>query len=205
MSTIVLAIVIGAAFGFVLDRVGATNPNYITGMLRLSKLHLMKTILFAIGLSSILMFTGLLAGLIPASHLDVKTAYAGVFVGGLLLGLGFAIAGYCPGTSLAAMATGRKDALFFSAGGLLGAAAYMLTYPQIKATGLLDPVLGGNATLGKIAGTKYPALFDVSGEWLGIAVGVALIGVALMLPQSLRGAPKTGEEKTASGREAVQH
>jgi F0F1-type ATP synthase assembly protein I len=49
MTTIILAIVIGAAFGFALDRVGATNPGYIISMLRLGNLHLMKTILLAIG------------------------------------------------------------------------------------------------------------------------------------------------------------
>ena len=42
MSHIILAIIIGAAFGFVLDRVGATNPGYIISMLRLGNLHLMN-------------------------------------------------------------------------------------------------------------------------------------------------------------------
>ena len=75
MTTIILAIVIGAAFGFVLDRIGATNPGYIISMLRLGNLHLMKTILLAIGVSSLLMFTGLMVGLIDPGHLDIKTAY----------------------------------------------------------------------------------------------------------------------------------
>jgi hypothetical protein len=194
MTTIILAIVIGAAFGFVLDRVGATNPGYIIGMLRLGNLHLMKTILLAIGVSSILMFAGLLTGLISPAHLSVKTAYVGVFIGGALLGIGFAAAGYCPGTSLSAAATGRKDALVFSIGGLFGAGAYMLTYSQVKATGLLDSVLGGKATLGKIAGTKYPALFDFSGEWIGIAMGVVFIAIAFALPATLRKAAPTGKD-----------
>ncbi|WP_075996757.1 YeeE/YedE thiosulfate transporter family protein [Salaquimonas pukyongi] len=187
MTTILLAILIGGAFGFVLDRVGATNPDYIIGMLRLSRLHLMKTILLAIGVSSVLMFGGLLLGVIDPGHLSVKTAYAGVFAGGILLGIGFAVAGYCPGTGLAAMATGRKDALFFVLGGLLGAAAYMVTYNGVKATGILDAILGGKATLGQIAETGYPSLFAINGSLTGIVIGIVLIAIAVALPSRLRG------------------
>src|SRR5665811_2618197 len=79
---ITLAILIGAAFGFVLDRIGATNPNYIIRMLNLSDLHLMKTIFAAIGVASILLFAGLLLGLVDPGHLSVKAAYLGVFIGG---------------------------------------------------------------------------------------------------------------------------
>lgn len=185
-TTIILAIVIGAAFGFVLDRIGATNPGYIIRMLNLSKLHLMKTILAGIGVASILTFGGLLTGLVDPGHLSVKTAYAGVFVGGILLGLGFAVAGYCPGTGLTAAATGRLDAVFFIIGGLLGAAAYMFTYSGVKATGLLESIAGGKATLGMIAGTKYPALFaGLPGEWIGLGLGVAFILIAAVLPDRL--------------------
>ena len=49
MTSILLAIIIGFAFGAVLDRIGATNPNWIGRMLNLTNLHLMKTILLAIG------------------------------------------------------------------------------------------------------------------------------------------------------------
>jgi len=187
MSTIFLAIVIGALFGFVLDRVGATNPNLIIGMLRLGRLHLMKTILLAIGTASIVMFAGLLAGFIDPSHLSVKAAYVGVFVGGGLLGLGFAVAGYCPGTGLAAAATGRKDAWFFILGGLFGAGAYMGSYAWVQSTGILENIAGGKTTLGNIGGTDYPALFgSVPGEWIGIVVGFILVGIAFWLPDRYR-------------------
>lgn len=186
MSEIILAIVIGAAFGFTLDRIGATNPGYIIRMLNLSDLHLMRTILMGIGVASVLTFAGLLAGFVDPGHLSVKTAYIGVFVGGILLGLGWAVSGYCPGTGLTAVATGRMDALFFVLGGLVGAAAYMATYAGVKATGILSSIAGGKATLGVIAGTKYPALLaGVPGEWIGLVLGLVLIAVAWLLPPSI--------------------
>lgn len=148
----------------------------------------MKTILGAIGIASIAMFSGLLAGLIDPSHLSIKTAYTGVFLGGALLGVGFAVAGYCPGTGLAAAATGRKDAWFFVAGGLAGAAAYMTSYEWVKSTGVLDKILGGASTLGLVTGTRYPAVFSgVSGEIVGISIGVVLVVIAFLLPDRLRG------------------
>lgn len=186
MNEIILALAIGAAFGFALDRIGATNPGYIIRMLNLSNLHLMKTILLGIGVASVLTFGGLLSGLVDPSHLSVKTAYLGVIIGGALLGVGFAVSGYCPGTGLTAAATGRLDAVVFAVGGLLGAFAYMLTYPAVKATGILDAIAGGSSTLAPIAGTKYPALLTaLPGEWLGLALGIALILIAALLPHRL--------------------
>jgi len=187
MEKIILAIIVGGAFGFVLDRVGATNPNYIIHMLRLSKLHLMKTILLGIGFSSVLMFAGILIGLIDVAHMSVKAAYLGVFIGGIILGLGFAISGFCPGTGLTAAATGRKDAWFFILGGLVGAAAYMITYSKVASTGVLDKLLGGKATVAAIDGTNYPSLFDtMSGEVVGIVLGFVFIAIAFILPDQLR-------------------
>lgn len=188
MTTILFAIAIGAAFGFVLDRIGATNPGLIIGMLNLSDLHLMKTILTGIGVASLLMFSGIMAGSLEPGNLSVKAAHIGVFVGGALLGVGFAISGYCPGTGLTAAATGRKDAMVFVGGGLLGAAAYMVSYPWVVSTGILEEIVGGKATLGKVPGTDYPALISTpSGEIAGMAVGVALIVIAVLLPRRVTG------------------
>ena len=137
-------------------------------------------------------FAGLLLGLVEPGHLSIKPAYIGVFVGGLLLGVGFAVAGYCPGTGLTAMASGRSDAFFFVIGGLFGAAAYMLSYGAVKATGLLDAILGGKTTLGALTTiTKFPAFISgVNGEMLGLGVGVALIAIAWLLPDRLSANPR---------------
>ena len=62
--SIALAIIVGLAFGFVLHRVGAGNPQNIINMLRLQDLHLAKVILFAIGVSSLSLFILLSTGFI---------------------------------------------------------------------------------------------------------------------------------------------
>jgi hypothetical protein len=110
-----------------------------------------------------------------------------VFIGGLMLGAGWAASGYCPGTGVCAAASGRKDGLFFIAGGLLGAAAYMVTYPTWKASGLLDKLAGGKVTLGSVPGAKYDGLMAVSGDLLGIVLGVVFVLVAFVLPERLVG------------------
>lgn len=184
---ILLAIVIGAGFGAVLERIGATNPNVLIGMLSLRRLRLMKTILMAIGVGSVLMFGGQMLGLVDVGHMSVKTAYVGVFIGGLMLGAGWAASGYCPGTGVCAAATGRRDALFFIAGGLLGAAAYMATYPAWKASGLLDKIAGGKVTLGTVPGASYDGIFAMSGDILGLVLGAVFILVAFVLPERLAG------------------
>jgi uncharacterized protein len=187
MSSILLAIVIGVAFGAVLDRIGATNPNWIGKMLTLTNLHLMKTILLAIGVGSILMFGGQMLGLVDVGHMSVKAAYVGVFIGGLLLGAGWALAGYCPGTGVCAAASGRKDAWFFIAGGLLGAAAYMVSYPMWKSSGLLDDIAGGKVTLGTVPGSNFDGIFAAQGDILGILLGAAFVVIAFILPERLAG------------------
>jgi hypothetical protein len=191
---ILLALVIGAAFGATLDRIGATNPNWIIRMLALRNLHLMKTILLAIGTGSILMFGGQMLGLVDVMHMSVKSAYVGVFIGGILLGGGWAASGYCPGTGVCAAASGRKDALFFIAGGLLGAAAYMVTYDAWKASGLLNGIAGGKVTLGTVPGSKFEGMMALPGDLLGIVLGLVFVLVAFVLPDSLVGG---GEEVPA--------
>ena len=180
---IILAITLGTLFGFVLNRVGATNPNYIINMLKLKDMHLAKTILVAIGISSILLFLGMSIGLINPEHLSIKTAEVAVIIGGLIFGIGFAIAGYCPGTGLAAASTGRKDAMIFIVGGLLGAFAYMLSFEYLKDTWLMDKIASGNVMLANIGLEKYHGLIHfIPGTLLAVIFGVILIAIAYKLP-----------------------
>jgi len=185
MSELILAIVIGMAFGVALNRVGATNPQYIINMVRLTDLHLMKVIVFAIGFASALLFAGMAIGAIDPGHLSVKAMYPGVFIGGLILGVGFAIAGYCPGTGLAAAATGRLDGVVFILGGLLGAFAYTLGHAAIERTGLLDDMFGGKVTIAATANENFGSLISiVPGSITALVLAVLLMGLAAILPRA---------------------
>jgi len=185
---ILLALLLGAAFGAALDRAGATSPDLIIGMLTLRVLHLAKAILLAIGVASVLMFAAQMAGLIEVGHMSVKAAYIGVFFGGALLGLGWAISGFCPGTGLASAATGRTDAAVFAVGGLAGAAAYMLTFPLFDGTWVLADLAGGKSTVGAVPGLDNPALLEgLRGDLVGIALGAVFVAAAFALPDRLTG------------------
>ncbi len=180
---IILAIVVGVAFGFALDQAQASNPHKIINMLRLKDFHLTKVILFAIGFSSLLLFILLALNIIDAGHLSVKTSYTGVIVGGGLLGAGFAISGYCPGTCVVAAGRGRKDALFFILGGLLGAFFYMLIFGSIKESFLFNKIAGGAVSLVETNPDKYDALIG-NAKALLIAGPIAIFFMlaAFLLP-----------------------
>ena len=155
---IILAIILGLFFGIALDQAQASNPQKIIGMLRLKDFHLMKVILFAIGFSSLLLFILLSLNLIDAGHLSVKTTYFGVIIGGAILGTGFAIGGYCPGTCVVAAGRGRKDALAFLSGGLIGALVYMLIFGLIQDSALFHTFAGGAVSVAETNPEKYTSL-----------------------------------------------
>lgn len=177
-----LAIFLGLFFGFVLQKCGATNPQRIIDMLRLKDFHLMKAILSGIGLSSLVLFILLALGVIDNGNLSVKSSYIGVPLGGAILGAGWAISGFCPGTGVVAAGAGRKDALFFILGGLVGAFAFMLIYGTLKST-VLFSALGGKATLAETGVEKFTPLI-LSVPALVVAGGIAIffIFLAWVLP-----------------------
>ena len=183
---IFLALLIGGLFGFALDRVRASNPNYIVSMLKLENLYLMKTILFAIGFASTLMFLGQMLGLVEVGHMSVKASYFGVVLGGIILGIGWAVSGYCPGTGIAAAASGRIDAITFILGGLLGAFAYMLFYDLLIESAIMNSLWGGKVTLGTVPGSKFEVIFTIRGDVLGIVLGFVFIFVAYKLPEKYK-------------------
>ncbi len=180
--TIFLAIILGILFGFALQRVGATNPQNIINMMRLKDLHLMKAIFFAIGISSTLLFLLMAVGIIDVGHLSVKSSYIGVIVGGGLLGLGFAVAGYCPGTGLTALADGRKDALIFILGGLIGALIYTLIYGSIQGSWLFNKIAGGKVMLATGSDEFQALLPFIPGPFLAAAIGIVFMVIAWKLP-----------------------
>ena len=110
----------------------------------------------------------------PLAHLKIKAlpllAVAG---GGLVFGLGFAVAGYCPGTCLVGAAEGRRDATFTVLGGLAGALAYALVHPWAKQW-LIEPIDLGKPTLHAVLGVSPAAA--------ALVFGGALVALAFALP-----------------------
>jgi uncharacterized membrane protein YedE/YeeE len=74
-------------------------------------------------------------------------------VGGLILGIGFVVGGYCPGTSVVAVATGKVDALLFLLGVTVGIFGYGEAWPLIQGFATSTPL--GAVTLPQLLGLRY--------------------------------------------------
>jgi uncharacterized membrane protein YedE/YeeE len=144
MNPLVLGLLIGMAFGAILSLSGLSDPRRIIEMLRLRDLHLLKLLVVAIATGIVGIALLDTAGM---AHTSIKTLHIlAILVGGAVFGLGFAIAGYCPGTSLAAAAEGRRDALFTVAGGLAGAGVHAALYAWFLPR-IVEPLSFGQPTL----------------------------------------------------------
>jgi hypothetical protein len=117
-------LLLGVLFGFLLVRVGATDPAAITGMFLVEDLHLAGVMSLAIAVLAL----GFLwvrrarprAWSGEPVSLEAKPMRPGLIGGGLLFGAGWAIAGTCPGTALAQVGEGRVAGLVTFAGILAG-------------------------------------------------------------------------------------
>lgn len=119
------SIAFGLLFGFLLSRVGATSYDAISGMFALTDLHLWGVIGLAIavaatGFALFRRFGVRARGGAPLA-LAKKPYTPAVVWGGLLFGVGWAIAGTCPGTALAQIGEGRLAGVVTFVGIVLGA------------------------------------------------------------------------------------
>lgn len=90
-------------------------------------------------------------------------------VGGALVGAGFAIGGYCPGTSVVGLVSGRIDALVFALGIVAGTAVYAVSF---------GPTLQAMRDIGQIAtGDTFTEVFVVDERVVLGVMGAALVAV----------------------------
>jgi hypothetical protein len=119
-----LAVVIGIGFGFFLEKAGFGSARKLVAVFYLYDMAVVKVMFTAIVTALVGLFLLSAAGLLDLGELYIEpTNYPAAILGGLVFGAGFVIGGYCPGTSLAACATGRLDGLAFVAG--IFAASYL--------------------------------------------------------------------------------
>lgn len=125
-----LGLVTGAAFGFLLQKGRVLRFDKQVGAMLLNDMTIFKFMLSAIlvGMVGILALSEM--EIINLSHKSMNVG--AIIIGGALFGAGWAVMGFCPGTSLGALGEGRWHAIFAIAGMVTGAAIYAELYPFFK-------------------------------------------------------------------------
>ena len=169
---LLIALVIGIGFGFSLEQAGFSSSRKLAGMFygydtTVIKVFFTAAIVALIG-SQLLSFLGLLnLNLVFVNEFYVTAS----IVGGIIMGAGFIMGGFCPGTGLSALSIGKIDAMIFFIGGLTGAFLFAETYPLIQ--NLADGEYKGPLKINEVMGIS-PGLFS----FLLIIAAVAMFWLA---------------------------
>jgi len=150
---LVLGLLFGVMFGFLLQKGGVAKYHILLGALLLEDFTVVKVMLTAIIVGSIGIF-GLHSLRLVELHIK-PTRYAANIIGGLVFGVGFALIGYCPGTGAAALGQGNWDAIAGIAGLMIG------SYLFAEMSGWLGKTLmkvgdRGKLTLPEVVGVRLP-------------------------------------------------
>ncbi len=166
-TSLIVAFVIGLGFGFFLERAGFGSARKLVAQFYLTDLAVFKVMFTAIITALLGLFYLSWFGWLDLSLVYVAPTYLlPQVLGGLLLGFGFVIGGYCPGTSAVAVATGSIDALVYGFGILAG----------IFLFGELYPVFGGFAHSTNLGRVTLPELFHLPYGLVALAVVLMAVG-----------------------------
>ncbi|MFO7942784.1 MAG: YeeE/YedE thiosulfate transporter family protein [Anaerolineales bacterium] len=168
ISPLLWGLAFGIAFGFLLQKGGATKYDVIIGQLLLTDFTVLKIMLSAVLIGMIGVHAMKTLGWV---ELYPKSGSAGMnIIGGLIFGVGFAVLGYCPGTIAGAIGNGALDALVGGlAGILIGSGFFAALYPRLSQ---------GILTKGDFGDLTFPRLFKVN-DWVIVIPAATLIFIAL--------------------------
>jgi uncharacterized protein len=169
---LLIALLIGIGFGFALEQAGFSSSRKLAGMFygydtTVIKVFFTAAIVALVGSQFMSYF-----GLLDLNRVFVNEYYVGAaIIGGIIMGAGFIMGGYCPGTGLSALSIGKIDALFYFFGGLTGAFLFAETYPVIQK--LANGSYKGPVKINEVLGIS-PGLFT----FLLIAAAAAMFWLA---------------------------
>ncbi|HAQ38631.1 MAG TPA: sulfurtransferase, partial [Saprospirales bacterium] len=135
----VIALLIGIAFGFVLEQAGFSTTKKLVGLFYGYDFTVLK-VFFTAGITAMVGVV-LLAhlGLLDLDLIYINPTYVrAALIGGGIMGAGFIIGGFCPGTSICALATGKIGAFWFIVGSLFGMLIFMEAYPVFEKIYMAD-------------------------------------------------------------------
>ena len=173
-TSLILAVLIGIGFGFLLERAGFGSARKLVSQFYLNDLAVFKVMFTAIVTAMVGVTLLAWVGWLDLSMVYLVPTYLlPQIAGGLILGAGFVIGGYCPGTSVAATATGRIDGLVYGLGLFAGMFAFAELFPWLK----------GFYEYGAGEAIMIPEAF-------GLSRGVVVGAVVLMAVAGLYGAAR---------------
>lgn len=130
--SLIVALFIGIGFGFFLERAGFGNARKLAAQFYFRDLRVLKVMFTAIITAMVGLFFLARIGFVDLSLVYLTPTFVlPQLVGGLILGVGFIIGGYCPGTSCVSAATGRIDGMVYVAGMVGGLLGFAELYPMI--------------------------------------------------------------------------
>lgn len=179
----IIYLVIGIAFGFALEMSGFANAPLLAAQFYFKNMTVLKVMFGAIVTAMVLVFLSAAVGLLDYNLVYVNETYLwpGI-IGGLIMGVGFIIGGYCPGTSVVGAAVGKIDGILFVLGVLFGIFAFGETVGFYEA----------------FWHSSYLGRFTIP-EWLGLPYGVVVVLIVLMALFMFWGAEQL--EKIFGGRD----
>ena len=171
-SGMVSGLVCGVLFGYVLENAGFGSPCKLTAQFRLTDWSVFKVMFTAIVVAATGLWGLRAAGVMAADAVFVPTALLmAAAVGGALVGAGFAVGGYCPGTAVVGLFSGRLDALVFITGLLLGTFVF---------AGFYGPAIEALMAAGEVqAGDTFTDAFGIPELAMLAIMGAALVAVFL--------------------------
>ncbi len=173
-ASLIVAFLIGIGFGFFLERAGFGSARKLMSQFYLTDMAVFKV-----------MFTAVVTAMLGVTYLAwigfldlsliyyVPTWWITMILGGLLMGVGFVVGGYCPGTSVVSMATGRIDGLVYVGGFTAGTVSFAVSYPLFK-----ELLMAGDLGVLTLPGV------------LGLSWGIVAFGVVLMAVGGFAGATR---------------
>jgi len=132
-SGMLAILVAGFFFGFFLEVSGLGSPRKLTAQFTLRDWSVFKVMFVAIVVAAAGLWLFDVLGWLRFDALKIQTTFFwAMAIGGALLGAGMAIGGYCPGTSVVGLFTGRLDALLFMVGILIGTTLFAANFDSLQ-------------------------------------------------------------------------
>jgi hypothetical protein len=164
---LIVALALGFGFGWFLERAGFGSSCRLCAQFYLYDMTVLKVMFTAIVTAAVGLWIFSAVGVLDLSAVYLTpTSLGAQLLGGLLLGAGFIIGGYCPGTAVTGTASGSGDGLVFIVGFAAGLAIYAVALPGLEVWANANVI--GEVTLPQLWGVPYGAVV------LGLVVMAAI-------------------------------